>query len=46
MPFKMGAFSTAHEEADVERLLSATRSVVDSGILSAQSPITNQSRSD
>lgn len=46
MPFKMGAFSAAHEEADVERLLSATRSVVDSGILSAQSPITNQSRSD
>ena len=46
MPFKMGAFSAAHEEADVERLLSATRSIVDSGILSAQSPITNQSRSD
>jgi glutamate-1-semialdehyde 2,1-aminomutase len=43
MPLKMGAFSAAHDEADVKRLLSATRSVVDSGILSAQSPVTSQS---
>jgi hypothetical protein len=42
----MGAFSAAHDETDVERLLSATRSIVDSGILSDQSPIANQSRSD
>jgi glutamate-1-semialdehyde 2,1-aminomutase len=41
MPLKMGAFSEAHDENDVERLLSATRSIVDSGLLSA---ITNQIR--
>lgn len=36
MPLKMGAFSEAHDENDVERLLSATRSIVDSGLLSSQ----------
>jgi glutamate-1-semialdehyde 2,1-aminomutase len=35
LPLKMGAFSYAHDEDDVKRLLSATRSVVDSGILSS-----------
>jgi glutamate-1-semialdehyde 2,1-aminomutase len=34
LPLKMGAFSDAHNEEDVERLLSATRTIVDSGILS------------
>lgn len=47
MPLKMGAFSEAHDENDVERLLSATRSIVDSGLLSAQpSAITNQIMED
>jgi hypothetical protein len=45
MPLKMGAFSEAHDENDVERLLSATRSIVDSGLLSSQpSASTNQIR--
>jgi glutamate-1-semialdehyde 2,1-aminomutase len=34
LPLKMGAFSDAHDENDVKKLLSATRSIVSSGILS------------
>jgi glutamate-1-semialdehyde 2,1-aminomutase len=34
LPLKMGAFSDSHDEEDVEKLLSATASIVDSGILS------------
>ena len=33
LPLKMGAFSDAHDENDVKRLLSATASIVNSGIL-------------
>ena len=34
LPLKMGAFSDSHDEEDVEKLLFATASIVDSGILS------------
>jgi glutamate-1-semialdehyde 2,1-aminomutase len=34
LPLKMGAFSDAHDENDIKKLLSATRSIVSSGILS------------
>src|SRR5919197_3009844 len=34
LPLKMGAFSDAHDENDVRKLLSATRSILSSGILS------------
>jgi glutamate-1-semialdehyde 2,1-aminomutase len=34
LPLKMGAFSDSHSEEDVERLLSATTSILDSGFLS------------
>jgi len=33
LPLKMGAFSYAHEETDVKRLLAATEKIVQSGIL-------------
>jgi glutamate-1-semialdehyde 2,1-aminomutase len=33
LPLKMGAFSDAHDESDVRNLLSATRSIISSGIL-------------
>ena len=33
LPLKMGAFSDSHNEEDVERLLSATSAIVDTGIL-------------
>src|SRR5919198_2699473 len=34
LPLKMGVFSDAHDENDARKLLSATRSIVSSGILS------------
>src|ERR687886_998984 len=34
LPQKMGAFSDSHDYSDVRKLLSATRSIVDSGVLS------------
>jgi hypothetical protein len=34
LPLKMGAFSDSHDDSDVKKLLSATRSIVDSGVLS------------
>jgi glutamate-1-semialdehyde 2,1-aminomutase len=34
LPQKMGAFSDSHDYSDVKKLLSATRSIVDSGVLS------------
>jgi glutamate-1-semialdehyde 2,1-aminomutase len=33
LPLKMGAFSDSHDGSDVKKLLSATRSIVDSGVL-------------
>jgi glutamate-1-semialdehyde 2,1-aminomutase len=34
LPQKMGAFSDSHDHSDVKKLLSATRSIVDSAVLS------------
>jgi hypothetical protein len=46
LPLKMGTFSDAHDEEDVKKLLSSTRSIVDSGILSPadRSTITHEIR--
>ena len=33
LPTKMGAFSYAHDETDVKRLLAATESIAESGLL-------------
>src|ERR1051325_5079602 len=37
LPLKMGTFSDSHDENDVKKLLSATRSIVSSGVLSKSS---------
>ena len=37
LPLKMGTFSDSHDENDVKKLLSATRSIVSSGVLSKNS---------
>jgi glutamate-1-semialdehyde 2,1-aminomutase len=37
LPLKMGTFSDSHDETDVKKLLSATRSIVNSGVLSKNS---------
>ena len=37
LPLKMGTFSDSHDEKDVKKLLSATRSIVSSGVLSKNS---------
>src|ERR671938_256762 len=37
LPLKMGTFSDSHDENDVKKLLSATRSIVRSGVLSKNS---------
>ena len=37
LPTKMGAFSYAHDEGDVKRLLSATEKIVESGLLKQRS---------
>jgi glutamate-1-semialdehyde 2,1-aminomutase len=34
LPLKMGAFSEAHSDADVKRLVSATQEIINSGLLS------------
>jgi glutamate-1-semialdehyde 2,1-aminomutase len=37
LPTKMGAFSYAHDEGDVRRLLEATEKIMQSGILKQSS---------
>jgi glutamate-1-semialdehyde 2,1-aminomutase len=37
LPLKMGTFSDSHDENDVKKLLSVTRSIVNSGVLSKNS---------
>ncbi len=37
LPLKMGTFSDSHDETDVKKLLSVTRSIVNSGVLSKNS---------
>ena len=37
LPLKMGTFSNSHDESDVKKLLSVTRSIVNSGVLSKNS---------
>jgi hypothetical protein len=34
LPLKMGTFSESHAESDVKKLLSVTRSIISSGVIS------------
>ncbi|HET7391681.1 MAG TPA: aspartate aminotransferase family protein [Nitrososphaeraceae archaeon] len=42
LPLKMGAFSDSHDDRNVKNLLSATRSIVDSGILHDKASVTKE----